>query len=720
MNQIEVTKVIQTRGQDWALVKFRNADTEGTCAGNFGCAGEHIVPGHRFKGKISQKRAHDGRLQTRFKGKPYNNVTHHLKAALQRHGVNWTNRALLFQTFQPIQKLFDVIEHKRWSQLSSLPKIGKKTILNIREAYRSIQSVLQRSANLERHFPTLSKYMSQPQLDAALKWMGARLQSEQKKDYTESDKLSAWVSFVQNDPFRIVYHTEFDSFTFENAARSDFLQATKHGSRVQMAEAAATDLGLMVMDRRRLRYQVVDFVKRHVSKTGDYWMRKSSFLAKFHTIDPSWPVVQHENFVTLMKYNDIEEFITKDFERIRQFYIQPQYKLPDANVQLDATQREAVRQACLNPLFVVHGGAGVGKTSVCKHIVESLFNDITCAAPTGKAAQRLKESTGVEAFTVHRLYYSRSMTPTLSLLLDEQSMQDLEILARLLQKHQFQKIIFVGDTGQLTSVGPGQFLKDLCASDLPQIELTHIYRSDAASCIATNGQKIRAGNADLDVSPTSFEVRQYISDDDIVATAVAILQKTGCKPMVLCNTNQEIANLNRELRNIFNPPSGRITSKPVNLGYVSSSATFRYPEWRFAMGDSVINVTNKYVSKSINGTDETETTLQVANGDIGLVVKITNGSIWARFSDTLVEYEGPVDYNDYLRPAYALTVNKAQGSEYDFVIVKSVSSWGDKRERFYTAVTRAKKKCIVYEVGSANSDCIHAAPACRKTFLFQK
>ena len=85
-----------------------------------------------------------------------------------------------------------------------------------------------------------------------------------------------------------------------------------------------------------------------------------------------------------------------------------------------------------------------------------------------------------------------------------------------------------------------------------------------------------------------------------------------------------------------------------------------------------------------------------------------------------MEYEGPIDYNEYLRPAYALTVNKAQGSEYDFVIVKSVSSWGDKRERFYTAVTRAKKKCIVYEVGSANDDCIRAAPARRKTFLFKK
>jgi len=421
----------------------------------------------------------------------------------------------------------------------------------------------------------------------------------------------------------------------------------------------------------------------------------------------------------LNKFNDIEEFIAKEFEKVRHRE-QPRYKMPAHDVQLDETQRAAVRQACENPLFVLQGGAGVGKTSVCRHIVESLHGDVTCAAPTGKAAQRLKESTGVEAYTVHRMYYARNLEAKVTLLLDEQSMQDLEILARLLQKYVFHKIIFVGDTGQLTSVGPGQFLKDLCASGVPQVELTHIYRSAATSFIATNGQKIRVGNADLDRSPDSFEVKQYTKDEDIVADAVSIFQQMGSRPMVLCNTNQEIANLNKQLRNQFNPPMGRVTSAPVNLEYISTSATFRYANWRFALGDSVINVTNKYINKPIGGSDRTETLLQVANGDIGTISKISSTSIWVRFSDVSVEYEGPIDYNEYLRPAYALTVNKAQGSEYDFVIVKSVSSWGDKRERFYTAVTRAKKKCIVYEVGSANDDCIRAAPARRKTFLFKK
>ena len=716
---IEVTKVLQTRGDEWALVKFRNATGDGVCAGNFGCLCHQIVPGHIFNGNLSQKRSYDGQLQTRFKGKSVDNISHHFKAALNRSGVNWTCRDILFKTFKPIKKLFDVIEHKRWGQLMSLQKIGKKTVKNIEAAYSSIQAVIKRSSNLARHFPLLVKYMSKKQLDAAIKWMGARLQTPQKKDCTEEEKLEEWIRFVQADPFRIVYHTEYDSFTYENEARSEFLSSTKHASRTKMAEAAAKDMHVMAMDRRRTRCQVIDYVKRHITKTGDYWMRKQSFLTKFHMIDPTWPIVQHDNFVTLVKFNDIEEFIAKEFEKVRHRE-QPPYKMPADDVQLDDTQRDAVRQACEHPLFVLQGGAGVGKTSVCRHIVESLYGDVTCAAPTGKAAQRLKESTSVEAFTVHRMYYARNLEPNVTLLLDEQSMQDLEILARVLQKYVFHKIIFVGDTGQLTSVGPGQFLKDLCASGVPQVELTHIYRSDATSYIATNGQKIRCGNTELDKSPDSFEVKQYKNDKEIVSNALAIMEETGYRPIVLCNTNQEIANLNIQLRENFNPPMSRVTSAPVNLEYISTSATFRYPNWRFAMGDSVINVTNKYIVKPIDGTDRTETILQVANGDIGIIHQITKTSIWVRYSDVSVEYEGPIDYNEYLRPAYALTVNKAQGSEYDFVIVKSVSSWGDKRERFYTAVTRAKKKCVVYEVGSANDDCIRAAPAHRKTFLFKK
>ena len=174
-------------------------------------------------------------------------------------------------------------------------------------------------------------------------------------------------------------------------------------------------------------------------------------------------------------------------------------------------------EACENPLFILQGGAGVGKTSVCKHIVKSLKNNVVCAAPTGKAAQRLAEVTGVDACTVHRLAYMSETAPLApTLLLDEQAMQEPEILAMLLKKREFNKIIFVGDTAQLTSVGPGQFMKDICASDIPKIELTKIYRSGPNSFIASNVQKVRNGNVHLDTSPDSFVIRSYKNDEDII------------------------------------------------------------------------------------------------------------------------------------------------------------------------------------------------------------
>ena len=707
MPKIQITKVIQTRGDDWALVKFRNAETEGTCAGYFGCPNISIVPGQIYLGKLQQKRSHDGTLLTRFKGKPAQRVIHRLQYALKAEGVSWNARDAITSTFKPIKKLFDVIEHKRWTQLTSLPGIGKATLKRVTKAYDSIKSILERSNTLQGQFPTLAKYMSNEQVEAAMQWI--------KKP--DTDSMTNFLQFLRLDPFRIIYHDEFDSFTYTDKGRDEFIKATKHASRVKMAEAAATDLSISAADARRGRYKAIEVIKRHMSRTGDYWMSRGSFLARFSHIEATWPIAQYEGYVALMKYADIEQFIQKEFAKVR-LREQPRWRPPPEEVQLDDRQREAVQMACENPLFVLQGGAGVGKTSVCKHIVKSLYSAVTCAAPTGKAAQRLKESTGVEAFTVHRLFYSKSLETFPTLLLDEQSMQDLEILAKVLHEHTFNKIIFVGDTGQLTSVGPGQFLKDLCASPVPRIELTHIYRSGPDSFIATNGQKIRHGDTSLDTAPSSFEVLTYQNEEQIVSAAIAVAEQTGDRPMVLCNTNQEIAHLNRLLRQHFNPPAATVTSKPVNLEYVSSTAMFRYQNWRFALGDSVINVTNKYKEEPDGA--GTKTVLQVANGDIGTVAKITADSIWVRYPDAFVQYEGPIDYNEYLRPAYALTVNKAQGSEYNVVIVKSVSSWGDKRERFYTAVTRAKQKCIIYEVGTANNDCIRAAPATRKTFLFKR
>ena len=702
MVKLEVTKVILTRGEDWALVRYRTADSSGTCGGKFGCSAVQMVPGQFYRGTITQKRTRNGDRKCAFKGAPISRTAHALKAALKAQGIGYMDRSAIFTHMKPFDSLLHALKNRQNASLMDVPKIGRKKLARLYAAYDAVSNELNMSMEMSKTFPQLHAYMSEKQLAAALKWQG--------------NSMEKLVRFIAADPWRIMYDTEFDSFGHESIARSDFVKSTTSRSRLKMVKAAAADLRLLMTDPRAKRCQAVHTIKDYMTRTGNYWMPLGLFLSKMESIQPSWPCVVYDGHVALVRYADIESFLGKTFQRMRRVYRQSDWTPAPPEAQLDTTQRQAVARACEEPLFILQGGAGVGKTSVCRYIVKSLGGRVVCAAPTGKAAQRMAEVTGVAAYTVHRLAYMSETLPMPStLLLDEQSMQEPEILALLLNKRSFNKIIFVGDTAQLTSVGPGQFLKDICDSDIPRVELTKIYRSGPTSFIATNGQKVRDGDASLDTSPESFVVKPYQSDDDIIEHAKEIYESTNEMPMVLCNTNAEISGLNARLRQICNPIGAKPHSDPVSMDY--SDKTWRYPNWCFGVGDSVINTTNKYVDVLDNDGQAVGKELQVANGEIGVVTRAKGKFVMVKF-DRLVKFN--IEEEDYLRPAYALTVNKAQGSEYPIVMVKSSSSWGDKRERFYTAITRAQKKCIVYEVRSSNADCIRARPAIRKTYLMKR
>ena len=696
---LEVTKVILTRGEDWALVEYRTKEARGSCGGNFGCAVSHIVPGQLYRGALTQKRTRTGTRKTAFKGTPATRTSHALKAALKLQGVHYPDRSAIFAHIKPLSALMYALKHRRHATLMAVPKIGRKKLSRIFAAYDAIAADLQVSEDMSGAFPKLHAYMSKKQTGSALRWMGG--------------SAKKWMAFVRADPWRIVYDSEFDSFPYESTRRSDFLSETKLQSRLKMASAAAADMGLLVSDPRAKRCEAIHALREYMKKTGNYWMPMRHW--SHGMVEPTWPIVIDNGHVALTRYADIERFLQKTFRGIMALGpLNIEVELPE-DAQLDEHQRKAVAMACEQPLFILQGGAGVGKTTVCKHIVANMH--CVCAAPTGKAAQRLAEVTGADAYTVHRLVYmspeNRAALPR-HLLLDEQSMQEPEILARLLAMQSFRSIVFVGDIAQLTSVGPGQFFKDICASDIPCVELQTIYRSGPTSLIATNGQKIRHGDTRLETSPESFVVKPFRHDDDIVAEARAIYEATQNMPMVLCNTNAEISNLNKKLRQICNPPASTVSSRPVNMDY--GGKTWRYENWRFGVGDSVINIHNHYTDVQDEQGNRVSKKLQVANGEIGVVRQGRGFLVCVKF-DTMVMFN--LEESDNLRPAYALTVNKAQGSEYDTVIVKSSSSWGDKRERFYTAVTRAKNKCIVYEVRSANDDCIRANPAHRLTRLMK-
>jgi len=694
MVKIEVTKVILTRSEEWALVKYRTADSSGTCGGKFGCRASAIVPGQVYSGKLSTKRMRNGPNKCSFVGLPSSRTAHALKGSFHRNGISYNDRAAIFSSIKPLDKLLAALKNKKHEQLMNVAKIGRKKLKRMYLAYESISAELGVSLQMSTTFPLLHSYMNANQTAAAIKWM--------------QDSSERFVQFVVADPWRIIYDTEYDSFGSQEPRRAEFLSSTTLKSRQKMVQLACQDLKI-VPDGRAKRCSAIHFVREYMKRTGNYWMPLYMFVQSQGEIQPSWPCVVHDGHVALSKYAGIETFLTQTFADIDKKYVQPQWTPPGPHLQLDTAQREAVERACTEPLFILHGGAGVGKTSVCKHIVECLSGEIVCAAPTGKAAQRLAEVTGCTASTVHRLVYaSDELSGTL--LLDEQSMQEPEILALLLKKHRFNKIVFVGDCGQLTSVGPGQFFRDICNSDMAQVELQTIYRSGPNSYIASNGQKVRDGNTALDISPESFQIHAYTNEKDIVENVRSIYAEKGLMPMVLCNTNAEIATLNQKLRQICNPIGAKPYSSPVCMEYCGSA--WRYQDWRFGVGDSVINIVNKYDTDAAG-----HTYLQVANGEIGTVVRAVGTEVTVRF-DKNINFD--ISQDNSLRPAYALTVNKAQGSEYPVVIVKSASAWGDKRERFYTAITRAQNKCIVYEVGNSVKECIRANKASRKTYLMKR
>jgi len=701
MPRIQITKVILTKGDKWALIEYRTAEDSGKVGGTFGCLADTLVPGQYFKGSIKRDRQGRGK----FVGVPISREDNSLKHALKKAGINWTDRAALFAKYKSSKMLFSALENKKSRELMSIQKIGRKKLERIYGAYDMISNELSMSKIIAQTLPSLNAYLNKNQVTAILDWF--------------DHKMEKFVEFVIHDPWRIMYNNEFDSFTYEDFKRDMFLKATTSKSREKMCACAMKDLKLTIDDPRGSRVLAIHTLRQFMKKSGSYWMPLNKFLFSrgVSEIDPTWPCVVRDGHVALIRFAEVECYIEKTFASICADYRPCNWTPPDETSNLDKTQRAAVTRACEEPLFILNGGAGTGKTTVSAQIVRSLGREkVLCAAPTGKAAQRLSQVTGIEAYTVHRLVYmseDRCLELPRILLLDEQSMQEPEILAKLFFRKSFTKIIFVGDIAQLTSVGPGQFFKDICGADIPTIELKQIYRSSDTSYIASNGQKIRIGDTRLDYSEDSFVVRPYNNIEEIVEMARDIYNRTRNMPMVLCNTNNEVAQLNKPLREICNPLNSMPDSGPVNMDY--SGGEWRYDKWRFMIGDSVINIQNQYSPIEENG-EKVAVELKVANGEIGIVRQVGKNHVVVEF-DHVWTYD--LKEEPALRPAYALTVNKSQGSEYPIVIVKSSTSWGDKRERFYTAITRAKEKCIVYEVGSANSDCIRAKPAYRKTFLLK-
>lgn len=391
---------------------------------------------------------------------------------------------------------------------------------------------------------------------------------------------------------------------------------------------------------------------------------------------------------------------------------------------LDEMQKKAVMEAAHHGIMVLTGGPGTGKTTTINamiHFFENEGMDIFLAAPTGRAAKRMTETTGCEAQTIHRLLevngnpeeegpsgFTRNEENPLEadvIIIDEMSMVDLPLMYALLGAIvPGTRLVLVGDRNQLPSVGPGSVLKDIIDSDcFPVVMLSKIFRQAEESDIVVNAHKINRGEAVvLDNKSRDFFFLKRQDPNMIISNVITLVQQkmpkyVNARPydiQVLTPMRKGllgVERLNRILQEYLNPPAKDKKEK-------------EYGERLFREGDKVMQIKNNYQLEWEVTTRYGMTVdkgLGIFNGDMGIIGEINTyeETVTVEFDEKRkVKY--PFTLLDELELAYAITIHKAQGSEYPAVVIPLLQGPRQlyNRNLLYTAVTRAKK-CVTL-VGS--------------------
>ncbi|MBR6966128.1 MAG: ATP-dependent RecD-like DNA helicase [Clostridia bacterium] len=396
----------------------------------------------------------------------------------------------------------------------------------------------------------------------------------------------------------------------------------------------------------------------------------------------------------------------------------------DSNIEYDETQLQAIHTAVSSKVMVLTGGPGTGKSTTTMGIIRAFSGQrVLLCAPTGRAAKRLSEVTGMEAKTIHRLLEfkppegcKRKEDNPLEgdvLIVDECSMVDVILMNALLRAvPDTMRLILVGDVDQLPSVGAGNVLRDIIESGVfPVITLTKIFRQAASSRIITNAHRINHGEyPDLSNSQGTDFFYQGSEDPEQAAQIIVNLVKdrlpkfyhVAPQAIQVLTPMQRGAvgamNLNQLLQNAVNPPVSNPREKePAELH--RSGYTFR-------PGDKVMQIRNNYDK-------------EVFNGDIGVIenIDMAERTLVIRFDDRPVEYDA--SGLDEIVLAYATTVHKAQGAEYPIVVMPVMMAHYMMLQRnlLYTGVTRAKKSLVLVGQKKAIGCCVRNVTVNRRNTL---
>ncbi len=432
----------------------------------------------------------------------------------------------------------------------------------------------------------------------------------------------------------------------------------------------------------------------------------------------------NRDFIYLRHFYTAEKYIADRISVMRRYVYDNHINFDEVinidekqnDIKYGELQRKAINTALSKGLMILTGGPGTGKTTTLNAII-SLFEQqgerVLICAPTGKAAKRISEITDYDAKTVHRLLnfkpgdngelmFTYNETNPLEcdvLVIDEMSMVDVQLFQALISALPLNaKMIMVGDSDQLPSVGAGNVLKDLIESNVVDVvKLTEIFRQAQKSAIVTNAHKIVGGEMpELQRKDSDFFFMQRTSHNAVAETVVELVSERLPKAynysimnniQVLTPSrigNLGVVELNKKLQEKENPPA-------------KDKFEFKTLTYTFRVNDKVMQTKNNY---EIEWKKDDEKGTGIFNGDIGVIIHIDKSALSMK-----IDFDGKVCvYNsalaEHLELAYAITIHKSQGSEFDAVILPLFAGFSklSYRNLLYTAVTRAKKLLII--VGS--------------------
>lgn len=543
------------------------------------------------------------------------------------------------------------------------------------------------------------------------------------------------IEVVKTNPYRLV----------EDVNGIGFLKADK----------IAQSMGIAVDSPFRIRAGVLHILNEASDKNGHTYMLKPQLvegvnkLLALENVDVSktfediFGVLQKENLVKvfwedkheiimLTKMYNAEKYVASKLAILNNSNIETDLNLDDEitffenqkQLKLHQDQKNAIKMAINSGVSVITGGPGTGKTTIVScalEIFKMLNKNILLLAPTGRASKRLSESTGEEAKTIHRaleidfrsklglfVYNEKNPLPYDVIIVDEVSMVDVVLMNSLLKAiSKGSKLILVGDKDQLPSVGAGNVLADILSSQTINVtQLTQIYRQENDSLIISNAHMINEGVMPvLDNKSSDFFFDSKEERTDIFNSIVSLVTQRipsffkieQSKIQVLAPLKAGecgIENINVSLQEKINPPLP--TKNEIKVGQTI-----------FREGDKIMQTANNYNlewKKRYERENYFEDGAGVFNGDIGYIHKIIPQTyemvVW--FEDGR-EVVYPRSELSQLSLAYAITIHKSQGSEFDAVVIPVTSgpSLIFTRNLIYTAVTRAKK--LVVLVGSKSA-----------------